>query len=40
MKEHGDSNPSPAKVDLTRGSITAYFFLHSGTDKTNKIYGS
>lgn len=38
MKDHGDTNSSPAHVDLTRGSITAYCFLHSGSDTVASIY--
>jgi hypothetical protein len=39
LKDHGESNVSPAKVDLTRASVTAYCFLHSGSDKVSMIYG-
>lgn len=38
MKDHGEVNASPAKVDLTRASITAYCFLHSGSDTVSSIY--
>ncbi|MGH3428150.1 MAG: hypothetical protein ACRDRI_26235 [Pseudonocardiaceae bacterium] len=38
MKDHGETNPSPAKVDITRGSVTAYCFLHSGDNKISSIY--
>lgn len=38
LKDHGESNPSPAKVDLTRASVTAYCFMHSGTDNVAMVY--
>jgi hypothetical protein len=38
MKDHGETNPSPAKVDVTRGSVAAYCFLHPGNDKISSIY--
>jgi hypothetical protein len=37
-KDQGDSNSSPAHIDLTRASITAYCFLHSGSDTVASIY--
>jgi hypothetical protein len=39
LKDHADSAPSPAKVDLTRASVTAYCFTHSGGDKIGNVYG-
>jgi hypothetical protein len=39
IKDHADPKPTPAKVGLTRASVTAYCFIHDGGDNIGNVYG-